>query len=538
MQLTRRQTANGTVLAAVVLALAGLRPSAAGADGAVPLVDHDEGRHTEAAWSPDGRQVVYQSERGGLPTLRVVDLTTGRVRALVEGAGQACHPAWSPDGQWIAYTHASFPRTVAQGLENGYNIFVVPAARGEPRRLTAGVHRDYTPTFSLDGDYVYFSSTRTAKENSVGLWRVPLIAGEPEPVLLRDAPDVAFVQPDFSPDGRFIACGHIAGFRSNWTLRLIREGDPPREYPLTDTAYPMYGPRWSRDGGLIACTGYRPGDPGWGIYLVEVSTGRLARLDTGPGNSRSPAWSPDGKELLFENNRSGDYRLYRLRVPAVSFQEEEAPEPAPAEPVVRFSFARGPAETLTDLSGNGNNGTIVGKPGRADDGWVFGDGQYVQIQDPRGLEFGTGAFSVKATIRLDRTSEELRMLVVGDYPVHHLGWQLYVDKEGHAWFNSRSPAGNYVGARSDRPLDLGRRVTLAGLRHPSGKVELYVDGLRQGQTGVGATMFYPAPTQVRIGTQFNGTIPFAGTVYELEVWRGLMSTGDSWRKGLQEFLEG
>ena len=518
--------------------MAGLKPAGAAADGAMPLVEHDEGRQTEAAWSPDGRQVVYQAERGGLRTLRVVDLTTGKVRALVDGPGQACHPAWSPDGQWIAYTHAHLTRTVAEGLENGYNILVVPAAGGEPRRLTAAVHRDYTPTFSRDGDYVYFSSTRAAKEDSVGLWRVPAKGGQPEPVILRDGPDVAFVQADFSPDGRLIACGHIAGFRDNWTLRLIREGDPPEEYPLTDTAYPMYGPRWAPDGKLIACTGYRPGDPGWGVYLVEVSTGRLARLDTGPGNSRSPAWSPDGRELVFENNRSGDYRLYRLRVPAVTFQDEKPPEPEPAEPVVRFSFAQEPAEALADLSGSGNDGTVVGKPGTADGGWGFGDGQYVQIREPKRLDFGAGGFSVKATIRLDRPSDELRMLVVGDYPVHHLGWQLYVDKEGYAWFNSRSPTGTYVGARSDRPLDLGRRVTLVGLRHPSGRVELYVDGLRQAQTGAGATMSYPAPTQVRVGTQFNGSIPFAGTVYELEAWRGLMSTGESWRKSLQEFLKG
>ena len=75
-----------------------------------------------------------------------------------------------------------------------------------------------------------------------------------------------------------------------------------------------YAPRWSPDGRLVAFTGFREGDPGWGIYLLEPRSGALSRLETGAGQSRSPAWSPDGRELVFENNRTGAYKLYRTRV--------------------------------------------------------------------------------------------------------------------------------------------------------------------------------------------------------------------------------
>jgi sugar lactone lactonase YvrE len=497
------------------------------------------GKDTEAAWSPDGGRVVFQRELGGDVDLCVVDLATEDVTPLVGGAGHACHPAWSPDGKWIVYSFAHFTGTAAQGIDNGYNLFVVPASGGEPRRLTGGLARDYTPTFSPDGEQVYFSSTRGATTSSVGLFRMPLEGGAPEPVITRDASDTALVQPDLSPDGRLICCGYLAGFRSNWTLRLIKPGAHDEEYPLTDPDAPMYGPRWSPDGKLIACTGFRPGDPGWGVYLVEAATGRRIRLETGPGNSRSPAWSPDGKELVFESDRTGVYKLYRLDLPAVSFPEqhqERGPDEGPAEPVVALSFAGEPGDTVRDRTGHGNHGNVVGEVAWRDGGAAFGQGQYLTIPQPRGCDFGEGAFSVKLTVSVEEHTNTLRLIAVGDYPEHRQGWQVYLNEENCAYFNSRAVDGLFVGARSDGPLPVGRRVTIIGIRRGSGRVELYVDGLRQHHSPLGASMPYSTPNQIRLGTQFNGAAPFVGAIHDFEVYAGALGRSETRGDSLREFL--
>ncbi len=178
------------------------------------------GNDTEAAWSPDARRIVFQSDRSGTLDLYLLDLETREVKPLVAGPGHACFPAWSPDGRWIVYAYAHFTTTAFERKGDGYNLFVVSAEGGTPRRLTQGLHRDYAPTFTPDGKTIWFSSDRgrSKKDNAVGLYTIPMEGGEPVGVFCHEGQDRAAVQPTFSPDGRLLAFGLLSGFRDNWTI--------------------------------------------------------------------------------------------------------------------------------------------------------------------------------------------------------------------------------------------------------------------------------------------------------------------------------
>jgi Tol biopolymer transport system component len=52
---------------------------------------------------------------------------------------------------------------------------VVPAAGGQPRNLTSHPANDHVPSFSRDGRWVYFGSTRTGQFH---IWKVPVSGGD------------------------------------------------------------------------------------------------------------------------------------------------------------------------------------------------------------------------------------------------------------------------------------------------------------------------------------------------------------------------
>lgn len=67
------------------------------------LTDHPA-YDDQAAFSPDGRHIVFVSSRAaGTADLWTMNLATRVATPLTAGPGGDFRPAWSPDGQWIAY---------------------------------------------------------------------------------------------------------------------------------------------------------------------------------------------------------------------------------------------------------------------------------------------------------------------------------------------------------------------------------------------------------------------------------------------------
>jgi Tol biopolymer transport system component len=82
-----------------------------------------------ASWSPDGARIAFVCERGDSTEIEVMNVD-GSSRAVVPGTGSATGmPVWSPDGKQIAF-HAA--------VQGRNEIFVVSLAGGRPVRLTRG----------------------------------------------------------------------------------------------------------------------------------------------------------------------------------------------------------------------------------------------------------------------------------------------------------------------------------------------------------------------------------------------------------------
>ena len=128
--------------------------------GATPRrLTTDPGLDYSPAFSPDGRWIVFTSERNGSPDLYALDLQNpAETRQLTKSPAMEDAAAFSPDGRRLLFV----------STENGNpDISVMPfapeavdAAAGKAENLTRHPAGDYQPAFSPDGQWIAFSSNR------------------------------------------------------------------------------------------------------------------------------------------------------------------------------------------------------------------------------------------------------------------------------------------------------------------------------------------------------------------------------------------
>jgi Tol biopolymer transport system component len=242
------------------------------------------------AWSPDGKQIAFVSDRDGNRDLYIMNVgcrdfftpCDGHIRRLTDDAGGEFDPAWSPDGQQIAY--------VSEML--GYEIMVVAAGGGIPQQLTHNPGLDANPAWSPDGQNIAFSSDRDTT------WETDLYVMEADGGNVRrvlDNPDHNDALPVWSPDGRRLL--YVTGNQAYRQVALL-DLDSGRSTPLLDQQGDDDMPAWSPRGESLVLVSFREGYNGE-LYTLRLDcTGApetcLRRLTFNAVLETYPRWQPVG----------------------------------------------------------------------------------------------------------------------------------------------------------------------------------------------------------------------------------------------------
>jgi Tol biopolymer transport system component len=126
------------------------------------------------AVSQDGRRIAFDSRRSGASEVWVCRDAGDDCAQLTRFGGHSGSPSWSPREHLVA---------IDARPQGNADIFVADPEGGEPRRLTTHDAEDVVPTFSRDGNQIYFSSDRSGDWE---IWRVSLVRGDAPVQITRD----------------------------------------------------------------------------------------------------------------------------------------------------------------------------------------------------------------------------------------------------------------------------------------------------------------------------------------------------------------
>jgi TolB protein len=117
---------------------------------------------TAPSFSPDGSQIVFESDRSGTQQLYIMSAGGGEPSRLSNGAGRYGTPVWSPRGDLIAFTKQN---------EGRFHIGVMRTDGSEERLLTASF-LDEGPTWAPNGRVIMFTRQGAGAEGQPSLYSV------------------------------------------------------------------------------------------------------------------------------------------------------------------------------------------------------------------------------------------------------------------------------------------------------------------------------------------------------------------------------
>ena len=263
-----------------------------------------------------GGNIAYTSMRlgskYGSPSYEIslLDPNTGAVRSLTQNLDMVnSSPAWSPDGERLVYASDNLLYFVDA---NGENVSKVDSQFGSSL---------YHPSWSQD-EKILVSYSAPGKYPQ--LWQ----ANDQELEWNAVTPDISFqFNTVLSPDGKMYAFSGSPGtIFSEWFqfffggFRLTFYDIPPRDIYLVDvetgemiqlTSGPEddFDPAWSPDGQRLAYVS-AVDEKNTEIFTVNRDGSDLTQLTSNISEDVHPTWSPDGAMITYASNQDGNFEIY------------------------------------------------------------------------------------------------------------------------------------------------------------------------------------------------------------------------------------
>ena len=284
--------------------------------------------------SPDGKTLLFQSNRLGRWALFLADADGKKVRVFLDSRDDPSVPVWSPDGRSIAFVAS---------VEEQTEIFVIGADGSGRRRLTHQPGDDSHPHWSSDGR-IFFNSARATPDLEADWARQwhNIFSMNPAGGDIRQHTRCqtvcTYAVP--SPDGRKLAFRKVIDAPGlDWALRniarnsevVVADMDGANEVNLTRHAAFDGWPTWSSDGKWIVFSSNRTGRPNAGqLFAVRADGNDLTQLTDSARSYVQHSFAPDAASLYVSQTTEaldGSWTYSHIvRVPVKQLNDEKPHE--------------------------------------------------------------------------------------------------------------------------------------------------------------------------------------------------------------------
>lgn len=237
-----------------------------------------------AQYSPDGRKIVFVSNRAGNPALWLANSDgSNSTRLTTLELPLAGMPHWSPDGRRIVFDAT---------LEERSELYLINADGSEFRNLTKHAADDAVGSWSHDGQWIYFVSTRSGEHQ---IWKVRPDGSEPTRITKDGGSGAVFE----SVDGKFVYYARTVGSSTGAAALWRAPTGGGKEVKVLDAVFRL---QFAVTASGIYFSG--PADQGSSyassIQFLDFRTGKVTHIAPREwGGHPGLSVSPDGRFLLY-----------------------------------------------------------------------------------------------------------------------------------------------------------------------------------------------------------------------------------------------
>ena len=220
-----------------------------------------EGDNGRPNWSPDGKKIVFQTQRDGNMWVGIMEADGSNQKLL----GPGSEPDWSPDGKQIAF--CSVEGQIWAMRPDGSNRVQVTKSATYKR----------APSWSPEGKRMVFTLVRNPGS------------------LINHQPQIGIMNSDGTNE-------RILTTEDRTNVRI----EPDGSVTVLETAHDAGVPSWSPVEDKITFWSGIARQYGQ-IWVINADGTGSKQLTETPNHrsSDNPTWSPDGKQILFDTGRSG-----------------------------------------------------------------------------------------------------------------------------------------------------------------------------------------------------------------------------------------